>query len=55
MNYYIIVIIIIIIIIIIQLLLTISYLAVCSNHVELKNGVMTTPKRRFFSVCFFFL
>ena len=52
MNYYIIV---IIIIITIQLLLTISYLAVCSNHVELKNGVMTTPKRRFFSVCFFFL
>ena len=37
------------------LLLTISYLAVCSNQVELKNGVMTTPKRRFFNVYFFFL
>ena len=43
MNYYYIIIIIIIMNYFSQL-----YLAVCSNHVELKNGVMTTPKRFFF-------
>ena len=42
MNYYI-------------LIMTILYLAVCYNHVELNNGAMKTPKRRFFSVYFFFL
>ena len=44
MNYYYI----IIIIIIIMNYFSQLYLAVCSNHVELKNGVMTTPKRFFF-------